>query len=874
MPEPPSRTGLTHEQAQQLLARHGPNEIRDRERRGLAATLADVVREPMFGLLLVAAAVYLVLGELGEGLLLAFFAVVTVGLVIAQQRRSQHALDALRELAAPQVRVLREGQVQRIPARELVPGDLFLLAEGERVAADGQLLEATALEVDESLLTGESVAVAKLPVAETAVQPHPASIAGVREPAAARPEREDPVRVWAGTLAVGGHGLAEVLATGALTQVGRIGASLAAIEPEASPLQHQLQRLVRIFGVVAVAASTALALWYGLHSGQWLQGLLAALALGMAMLPEEFPMVLSVFLALGAWRLARAQVLSRQSAAVEALGSTTFLCVDKTGTLTENRMRLARLVAHDNGSGDAARPLRPVVDHTVHPDSPLPEGVHRLLEAAMLASRRGSPDPIDRALLEHGDTAFAEGGGQHLHPQWRLEREYPLSAQLLAMSQAWTDEAGVRHVAAKGAPEAVLELCHAGPQERAAVMARVQALAEEGLRVLAVAEGRFEGEAPAERAHDVPFVWLGLLGFRDPLRASVPEAVAQARSAGIAVAMITGDHAATALAIAREAGLDVGAGALRGDDLERLDDAALAQAVRTVRVYARVSPAQKLRLVQALQRNGETVAMTGDGVNDAPALKAAHIGIAMGVRGTDVAREAAGLVLMEEDFGRIVAGVRMGRRIFDNLQRVMTYITAIHVPIAGLALLPVLFGLPPLLLPAHVVLTEMVIDPVCSLAFEGAPEDPRVMQRPPRRRGDSLLGRELLVRGLAQGACLLAATLAVYALALHGGRGEEVARTLAVLGLTAGNLLLVAVNASAGLGWRALLAPGTRAFWWVAAAATAALGTALAVPAARELLRLAVPPAADLAATLAAVAAAVALGAIIGHGLARKTSAA
>jgi Ca2+-transporting ATPase len=566
------------------------------------------------------------------------------------------------------------------------------------------------------------------------------------------------------------------------------------------------------------------------------------------MLPEEFPMVLSVFLALGAWRLAREQVLSRQPAAVEALGAATFLCVDKTGTLTENRMRLARLVT------DA-------LDHRITPGETLPEPVHRLLETAMLASRRGSPDPIDRALLEHGDAALADTG--HLHPLWLLEREYPLSAELLAMSQAWTDETGVRHVAAKGAPEAVLDLCHADAAQREAVMRSVQQLAAQGLRVLAVAEGTYTGQAAAAQAHDVSFSWLGLLGFRDPLRESVPAAVAQARAAGIAVAMITGDHAATALAIAREAGLDTAAGALRGADLDTLDDAALAQAVRTVRVYARVSPAHKLRLVQALQRNGETVAMTGDGVNDAPALKAAHIGIAMGVRGTDVAREAAGLVLLEEDFGRIVGGVRMGRRIFDNLRRVMTYITAIHVPIAGLALLPVLFGLPPLLLPAHVVLTEMVIDPVCSLAFEGAPEDPRVMQRPPRPREGSLLGGTLLVTGLIQGSCLLVATLAIYVLALHGGRTEDVARTLAVLGLTAGNLLLVAVNASAGLGWRALFAPGTRAFWWVAAAAVTALSLALAVPAARELLRFALPGWADLAAALAAVCVAVALGAVL-----------
>jgi Ca2+-transporting ATPase len=575
----------------------------------------------------------------------------------------------------------------------------------------------------------------------------------------------------------------------------------------------------------------------------------------MAMLPEEFPMVLSVFLALGAWRLAREKVLSRQPAAVEALGAATFLCVDKTGTLTENRMRLARLVT------DA-------LDHRITPGETLPEPVHRLLETAMLASRRGSPDPIDRALLEHGDATLADT--EHLHPLWLLEREYPLSAELLAMSQAWTDETGVRRVAAKGAPEAVLDLCHAPAAQREAVMARVHELAAQGLRVLAVAEGTYAGQEPAAQAHDVSFTWLGLLGFRDPLRASVPAAVAQARAAGIAVAMITGDHAATALAIAREAGLDTEAGALRGQDLDTLDDAALAQAVRTVRVFARVSPAHKLRLVQALQRNGETVAMTGDGVNDAPALKAAHIGIAMGVRGTDVAREAAGLVLLEEDFGRIVGGVRMGRRIFDNLQRVMTYITAIHVPIAGLALLPVLFGLPPLLLPAHVVLTEMVIDPVCSLAFEGAPEDPRVMSRPPRPREGSLLGRALLVTGLVQGSCLLAATLAIYVLALQGGRAEDVARTLAVLGLTAGNLLLVAVNASAGLGWRALFAPGTRAFWWVAAAAVTALTLALAVPAARELLRFALPGWADLAAALAAVGVAVAFGAVLATQLKRR----
>lgn len=834
--------GLGRDEARRRLAEHGPNELGDRERHGLLTTLKGIATEPMFLLLLVAAAIYLVLGDLGEGLMLAFFALVTVGLVIFQERRSEHALEALRQLSVPQVRVLRDGAVQRIPARELVPGDLFLLAEGERVAADGILREAVGLAVDESLLTGESVPVRKrLPDGDVETETE-------TEAGAVRPGGDDTPHVYAATLAVSGHGCAEVVATGARTQVGRIGASLAAIETSATPLQQHLTRLVQVFGLVALASCVALVLWYGTQRGDWMRGLLTAIALGMSMLPEEFPMALAVFLALGAWRLARIQVLSRRPAVIEALGAATVLCVDKTGTLTENRMQLRRLVNDE-------------ADVTVMPGAALPEAVHRLLEYAVLASRRGGADPMDRALIAHADAVLGDTG--HVHPQWQLEREYPLTADLLAMSHAWTDEQGRRRVAAKGAPEAVFDLCHLPAPRVQVLLEKVHALAGQGLRVLAVAEGESDAAEPPAHQHDHDFVLLGFVGFEDPLRASVPEAVAQARGAGIDVAMITGDHAATALAIAAQAGIATSAGALVGDTIERLDDAALAQAVRTVRVFARVMPEQKLRLVEAFKRNGETVAMTGDGVNDAPALKAAHIGIAMGQRGTDVAREAAGLVLLDDDFSRIVGGVRMGRRIFDNLRKVMTYITAIHVPVAGLSLLPLLFGLPPLMMPAHVVLTEMVIDPVCSLAFEGAPEDPKVMQRPPRRSDDGIVGWPMLWRGLVQGAGLLAATLAVYAIALNAGRDEDVARTLAVLGLTAGNLLLVAVNATAGLGWRTLLTASARAFWAVTAIATAALATALVVPGARRLLHFGLPTAADLGAALFAVAAAVAVSAAV-----------
>ena len=828
-------TGLDAVQVRERQARFGPNALPAPGQKGLLRTALAVATEPMFLLLLVAAAIYLVLGDLGEGLLLSCFALMTVGLVVLQERRSERALQALRELAAPQVRVLREGQVRQLPASELVPGDLFLVGEGERVAADAVLRECTGLSVDESLLTGESVPVRKrawpgaaaAPAADDAALP------------VAEPGGDDQPRVYAGTLVVAGHGLAEVTATGLQTRVGHIGASLATIETADTPLQVQLSRLVRQLAAAGLGLSLLLVLWHGLGSGQWLQGVLAGIALAMAMLPEEFPMALAVFLALGAWRLAQVKVLARRPAAIEALGGASYLCVDKTGTLTENRMRVRRLLAI-GPEGDADLDLA-----APHAFERQPQAMHLLLEYAMLASHRGGVEPMDRAILAilaQGDDAL--DGTSRLHPQWEMLQMYPLTPQLLAVSQAWSDGEGGLRVAAKGAPEAIADLCHLPPQQAQALQARVQALAADGLRVLAVARGRQAAGAsgaPAIAAdhHDYDFTLLGLVAFEDPLRASVPAAVAQARRAGIVVAMITGDHAATALAIARQAGIDTEAGALSGEQLRALDDAALAQAVRHVRVFARVSPQDKLRLVQALRANGETVAMTGDGVNDAPALKAAHIGIAMGQRGTDVAREAASVVLLDEDFSRIVEGVHVGRRIFDNLRKVMTYILAIHVPIAGLALLPLLFGLPPLMLPVHVVVTEMIIDPVCSLAFERTPAARGLMERPPRPAGEPLVGWSLVARALWQGAAVLALSLGVYMLVLAQGHSADLARTLAFITVTVGNLALVAVNAAQGIGARALCTRDFSAFWVIAAVAASLLVVAVTVPPVRRLLHFA-----------------------------------
>lgn len=821
-PPSPDGEGLDPAEARRRLARDGPNALPEPPRRGPWRVLGEVLREPMFLLLVVAALVYAAIGDLAEGALLGAFALLTVGLTVVQELRSERALEALRSLAAPRARVLRAGEALEIPAREVVRGDLLLVGEGERVAADARLRRAEGLEVDESLLTGESVPVVKR-----------AGDAG------------DAGCIRAGTLVVGGHGVAEVVATGAASEAGRIGASLATIEGGDSPLRRSLVATVRLLGVLAIVLSIAVALLYGNARGDWIAGALAGIALAMAMLPEEIPMVLLVFLALGAWRLARVRVLARRIAAVETLGAADILCVDKTGTLTENRMRMRVLALADGRRLD----LR-------GDEAELPEAFHRLLEHAVLASKRRAIDPMDRAVDELARGTLAGTG--HLHATWALEREYGLSPVLPALSRVWRDDDGALRVAAKGAPEAVASLCGLGPAERAALAAEVEALAVRGLRVLAVAVGKVADEPLPDAATGLPFRLEGLLGFADPLRADAAAAVAEARAAGIEVAMITGDHPATARAIAAEAGIDLAGGVLSGADLDALDDAALDRALVRTRVFARIRPQQKLRLVERLKAAGRVVAMTGDGVNDAPALKAAHIGLAMGRRGTDVAREAADIVLLDDAFGDLVHGIRAGRRVFDNLRKVMRYIVAIHVPVAGLALLPLLFGLPPMLLPMHVVLVEMVVDPVCSVAFESTPAERDLMRRPPRDPGERLLGPAQIAIGLLQGGLLLAACFAVYAVALARGVGEDESRTLAFVALTVGNLGLVRINQSHGSALSRLAAPGYRAFWIVAAVALAIVAACIAWPAAAALFGFVPPAPAGLAA-----ATAVGLGVVV-----------
>jgi len=808
--------GLTSSAARARLTRDGYNELPSERPRSLWRVASDVLREPMLLLLVAAASVYLILGDLGEALVLAASVLVVIAIALFQRRKTERALDALRELASPRAQALRDGAWQRIAARELVRGDVILVKEGDRVPADALLFDSTNVSVDESLLTGESV-----PVRKQATQPGAPW---------KRPGGDDSPFLYSGSLVTQGRGMASVAATGTYTEIGRIGRVLETLVHSPTPMERDTRRAVAIFASIGLALCVVVTVLFGLLRGGWLQGLLAGITLAMANLPEEMPLVLTIFLALGAWRISRHGVLTRRSAAIEALGATTVLCVDKTGTLTQNRMEVDTLWM----PGVSWREAR-------FSGGPAPADVLEVLRVAVLACDREPFDPMEKALLACAASRLP--GFAQAHATWSVAHVYPLSPAQLSVAYVWR-VSGDRDlfVAAKGAPEAVAALCDLDAGARRVIAAVLSEMAHDGLRVLAVARGIIHAAA----GHRTPWPtsqkelrlqFLGLAAFEDPVRASVPGAIRAFRAAGVRVAMITGDHAVTAQAIATQIGLDQPDRVITGREIEDLEPAHLRSCAAGVNVYARVVPEQKLRLIEALKAGGETVAMTGDGVNDAPALKAAHIGIAMGRRGSDVAREAADLVLLEDDFSAIVAAVRLGRRIFDNIQKAMTYIVAVHVPTAGMTVLPLLMDWPLVLYPVHVVFLEFVIDPACSIAFEAEPAERNVMHRPPRRGDVRLFDVGTLASGIVQGVAVLVGVAAVYGLALAAGAAEGQARAMAFTGIVIGNISLILGNRSRQAPLWRVLKTRNRALWMVIAGALAGLGAVLTIAPVRDLFR-------------------------------------
>jgi Ca2+-transporting ATPase len=800
-----ARTGLTEEEAARRLRSDGPNELPSGKPRRVLDIALEVAREPMFLLLVAAGSLYLAIGELADALMLLGFVFVVMGITIVQERRTERALDALRDLSSPRALVIRGAARRRIPGREVVRGDILLLSEGDRVPADAILRVSTSLSVDESLLTGESVPVRKVPGANDELD---------------RPGGEDLASVFSGTLVTGGQGLAQVIATGAGTALGRIGKALQTIEAEPTPLQKETGKIVRKLAAIGLAACAVVVLAYATSRGgswlAWKTGLLAGIAMAMALLPEEFPVILTVFLALGAWRISRNRVLTRRMPVIETLGAATVLCVDKTGTLTENHMALRALTVGSDTVTLAADRANLAPQYAM------------LLRTAIRASKPEPFDPMERALHEAGSHVLPRTEDHRLD----LVREYPLSHELLAMTLAWRapGDPDRAQLAMKGAPEAIARLCALSREQQETLTRQINRLGAQGLRVLGVANTELRiDRLPAHQSELRP-AFVGLVAFHDPVRRNVPPAVAECRSAGIRIVMITGDNPETARSVAHQAGIADPERVITGTELDRLSDSELQERIQGTAVFARVIPEQKLRIVSALKRNGEVVAMTGDGVNDAPALRAAAIGIAMGGRGTDVAREAAALVLLDDDFSSIVAAVNLGRRIFDNIKKAIGFTVAVHVPIAGLSLLPVLIpGWPLLLLPVHIVFLELIIDPSCSLIFEAEEPEADIMRRPPRDPAEPLFTRTTLGVAFLQGASLLVACLAVVTLA-RPGHGDDAARALAFATLVVGFLTTILVNRSWTRSLVSMTRAPNRALWWIVGSASLLLSLILGVP--------------------------------------------
>jgi Ca2+-transporting ATPase len=803
--------GLAEAEASELLIGEGYNELPSSRRRSIGAIALDVIREPMFLLLVACGAMYLILGDIREAMLLLSFVFVIMGITLYQERKTERALEALRDMTSPRALVIRDGRERRIPGREVVRGDILVLAEGDRVPADAVVLACVNLTVDESLLTGESVPVRKAAAEGT--------------PEMAQPGGDDLPFVYSGTMVVQGHGIARVHATGVRTQLGLIGRALQAVEHEDTLLKKEMGRMVRLLAMVGFTLCALVVVVYGMTRGDWLHGFLAGITLAMALLPEEFPVVLTIFLALGAWRMSQQRVLTRQVPAIETLGSATVLCVDKTGTLTLNQMSVRTMFARGryHSCADSGK-------------TPLPETFHELLEFGILASQTDPFDPMEKAIKQLGEWYLAQT--EHLHGNWTLVHEYPLSKELLSLSRVWKSPDGEDYViAAKGAPEAIADLCHLGEEQLREMAVHIGEMADEGLRVLGIARAGFRPVSLPSGQHDFSFEFLGLIGLADPVRPAVPEAIKECSSAGIRVVMITGDYPGTARNIAHQIGLPNHDVWLTGPELNAMSDSELEERIGDVNIFARVVPEQKLRIVKALKAVGEIVAMTGDGVNDAPALKSAHIGIAMGGRGTDVARESSALVLLDDDFSSIVRAVRMGRRIFDNIRKAIAYIFAIHVPIAGMSLIPVLLDWPLVLLPVHIVFLELIIDPACSVVFEAEREESDVMNRPPRNPGERLFGAHTILPSLLQGTIVLLMALAVFGVAMYGGRGEAEARALSFTTLIVANLGLILTNRSWSRTILEILRSPNSAQWFVLGGAAAFMGLVLTIPFLRDLFR-------------------------------------
>jgi P-type Ca2+ transporter type 2C len=787
--------GLSSNEAALRLERYGHNDlVPERESGSLLTWILRLLADPMVILLAIAGVTYGLLGDRFDAVVVAVALLPIFAVTGILKYRSDRALQMLRSTAPPQARVVRDGQTIAIPASNVVAGDLLLVREGDVIAADARLFEATRLLVDEAALTGES-----LPVEKSLAE-------------------NDRVELLAGTIVRSGRGLALVKRTGGQTEYGRIARTMGRLAPQSTPIERSIHRIVFQIGigvVVACALVVAVQRW---HGDSWAIAVIAGVSLAMAAIPEELPMVYTLYLALGAWRLAKDRALVRHIASVETLGSTTVICVDKTGTLTYGKLAVDSLVAAD-GADDA-----------------------QVLETAAKAADPNSGDPIDAAIFV--------ANGRPLDAA-RRELEIPFDPDRRYAAAIWRN--GASHLlAAKGAYETLLPRCDSAGTE--ALVAFHDAATARGARVLAVARATL-AQADANAVGTTPLQLVGLIAFADPVRPAAVDAVRDCRAAGIRFVMITGDHPATARAIARACGLSATSVASGETDLASWSDAELQARIKDLDVFARVRPEQKLRIVRALHAAGEIVAMTGDGTNDALALREADIGIAMGQGGTEIARAAADLVLLDDDVTTIVRAVSDGRRIFGNLRHAFSYLVAFHAPLLLSAFLLPLLGAPILLLPIHLICLELIVHPTSALVFENDPVPPDLMSKPPRDPRAGLLRGDDWVRAIALGTVLAVCVIFTFALSLRAGLSVDGARAAALVAMIAGQITLVFVERAGTRGvWRGGLRGNPAVLPILAGTALALALAILWTPLAEALHLHTIPPTAALIACSAGCA--------------------
>jgi len=744
--------GLTEAEAVKRLKTEGLNELPQDKQKGFFSILFSTLKEPMFLLLIISVILYFFLGDFKEALALSGSIFIIIGISFFQNQKTEKALAALKQLSEPLVKVIRDGILKTIPSKQLVPGDLLVLSEGERVPADAAILEANNLTVDESILTGESLAVTK-------------SIWDNITPIR-RPGGPNLPFLYSGTLITTGHCYAQVLLTGSKSEIGKIGKALTQINRGKSSLQTETNQFIYKLALFGGFLCLIVVIIYGVVRNNWMEGFLAGITLSLAILPEEFVVIMTVFLALGAWRISKKGVLTKDIPAIETLGATTVLCVDKTGTVTFNKMSVSNLFHTDKTTEQ------------------------NLLEYASFASRTHTFDPVEIAILEE-----AKKQNIKIAEDKKLIKEYPFSKEIIAITNVWQTKTSDKYiVATKGAPETVIKLCKLSKEEEKEFLFRVSEMAVTGLKVLAVAQGEINNNNLPKTQNEISYKFLGLIGFVDPVRPTVSHALQICYKAGIKVMMVTGDYPATAKYVGHEIGLKNLENIVTGQQIAKMSDTELRKIVSTTSIFARIIPEEKLRIVNALKANGEIVAMTGDGINDAPALKSAQIGIALGIKSTDVAKESASLVLLNGDFSSLVEAITLGRRIYTNIKRAVMYTLAIHVPIAGIALIPPLFHLPLILFPLHIVFLELIIDPSSSIAFETTQADKNTMSKPPRKLTLPFLDKRTLIYSAIQGGIILTSCIGVIIFSRFLGLNENTTRTITFICLVLSNIGTMLIN--------------------------------------------------------------------------------